>query len=404
MHRRPRARTKGEDVLKQSNISRRGFVKGAGVVGALAGMTALAGCASGTTGGEEEPAAEEGAQQAGYDNTLSEDVEDLNLVVLGKDIKIACVIVAMQKGYYEEEKLNVATQTVSGGFPEAMPALSNGTADVLPFGSIPTCTYVGQGDDLVIFGGTVLNGSECVTLTENKDLYHEPEDFRGKKIGCFRMETGHMVTKSWLRENGIVDGEDVEFVLLENSAAEVAAVENGELDMCFVNSGYGYVAEQGGKCSVAFRPNELIGREFPCCRQSTNRNAFENKRSALIKFEIANLRAYADLQNDHEGCIAALVEYSGQPQEYVENVIYGTDSYTAAMSFEMDPYTDAVKDFYGNMVDNGDIEDPDKDKIDAHLDSSIYKAALDVLVERGENADIYEDLLNAYAERNTMGV
>ncbi len=303
-------------MMLEQSLTRRSFVKVAGATAALAGMSALAGCAG---GGEQEKtdSADSGNEASGakYDNTVSGEVEDLNVVLLGKDSKIAAIICALKSGYYEQEKLNINTQTVSGGFPEAMPALLNGTADVLPFGAIPTCTYVGQGDDLVIFGGTVANGSECVTLIENKDKYKTPEDFRGKRIGCFRMETGHMVTKSWLRENGIEDGKDVEFVLLESSAAEVAAVENGELDMCFVNSGYGYVATQGGKCAVAFRPNELVGREFPCCRQSTNRTAFEEKRSALIKFEIANLRALYDIENDHTGTIAKIVEYSGQPEE-----------------------------------------------------------------------------------------
>ena len=360
-------------MMLEQSLTRRSFVKVAGATAALAGMSALAGCAGGGEQGNTD-SADSGneASEAKYDNTVSGEVEDLNVVLLGKDSKIAAIICALKSGYYEQEKLNINTQTVSGGFPEAMPALSNGTADVLPFGAIPTCTYVGQGDDLVIFGGTVANGSECVTLVENKDKYKTPEDFRGKRIGCFRMETGHMVTKSWLRENGIEDGKDVEFVLLESSAAEVAAVENGELDMCFVNSGYGYVATQGGKCAVAFRPNELVGREFPCCRQSTNRTAFEEKRSALIKFEIANLRALYDIENDHAGTIAKIVEYSGQPEEHIENITYGKGDYVAAMKFEMDPYTDDVKAFYGNMVDNGDIEDTDKDLIDAHLDATIY--------------------------------
>lgn len=174
--------------------------------------------------------------------------------------------------------------------------------------------------------------------------------------------------------------------------------------MAFVNSGYGYIAEQGGKAAVAFRPDELIGTEFPCCRQTTNRTAFEEKRSALIKFEIANLRAYADIQNDHEGTIAALVEYSGQDSEYVESVIYGTGSYTAAMELEMDPYTDAVKDFYANMVDNGDIEDANKDLIDEHLDSTIYKAALDEMIARGVDSSIYEKLESVYESHNTIGL
>lgn len=362
-------------------------------------MGMFTGCASG--GGTAGSASSSAAKP---DNTVSSEMEELNLVVLGKDIKIACIIVALQNGYYEQEKLTVNRQVVSGGFPEAMPALSQGTADVLPFGVIPSCTYIGQGDDLVIFGGTVTNGSECVTLVENKDNYKVPEDFRGKKIGCFRMETGHMMLKSWLRQNGIEDGRDVEFVLLESAAAEVAAVENGELDMCFVNSGYGYVAKQGGKCDVAFRAGELIGQTFPCCRQTTNRKAYTEKRSALIKFEIANLRALADIQNDHEKTIANLMDYSGQPREYVESVIYGKDGYAPAMTFEMDPCTDAVKNFYGNMIDNGDIEDADKDRIDAHMDSTIYKAALDVLLERGENADIYQGLAEKYAAQNTLGV
>ncbi len=391
------------DSNLQALLSRRTFVKGAAASAALVGVAAITGCA-GNAG--EAPQSEEKAEdsQPKYNNTINSEVEDLNIVLLGKDSKIAAIIVALQNGYYTEEKLNVATQTVSGGFPEAMPALSNGSADVLPFGSIPTCTYVGQGDDLVIFGGTVANGSECVTLIENKDKYKKPEDFKGKKIGCFRMETGHMVTKSWLRENGIEDGKDVEFILLESSAAEVAAVENGEIDMCFVNSGYGYVATQGGKCAIAFRPNELIGKEFPCCRQSTNRKAFEEKRSALIKFEIANLRALYDIENDHAGTIATIVEYSGQPEEYIENITYGKGDYVAAMKFEMDPYTDDVKAFYADMVDNGDIENEDKELIVKHLDSTIYKAALDTLIERGENKSFYEKLAKDYEAHNTLGV
>lgn len=390
------------NMTAHAPLTRRTFVKIAGATAVVAGTAAMVGCSSSEDSDTADDTATE--PESKYDNTINPETEDLNVVVLGKDIKIACIIVAKQNGYYEEEGLNVSWQTVSGGFPEAMPALSQGTADVLPFGSIPSCTYIGQGDDLVIFGGTVANGSECITLKENKDNYKTAEDFRGKKIGCFRMETGHMVTKSWLRENGIVDGEDVEFVLLESSTAELAAVENGEIDMAFVNSGYGYIAEQGGKAAVAFRPNELIGTEFPCCRQTTNRTAFEDKRSALIKFEIANLRAYADIQNDHDGTIAALVEYSGQEEAYVENVIYGTDAYTAAMEFEMDPYTDAVKEFYGNMVDNGDIEDTDKSIIDEHIDSTIYKAALDEMLARGENVDIYKKLETTYKSHNTLGL
>ena len=404
--------------MKES-ISRRSFVAGSAVA-ALGAGAVLAGCSSSGSSSASKSAsgsAASGSASAAAESPaikVNDEMEELNTVLLGKDSKIACIIVASQRGYYTDEKLTVNTQVVSGGFPEAMPMLSDGTVDVLPFGSIPTCTYVGKGDDLVIFGGTVTDGSECVTLIENKDKYKKAEDFKGKKIACFRMETGHMVTKSWLRSQGLTianNGEDVDagkadvaFILLEGSQAEVAAVENGEVDMCFVNSGYGVRALQGGKCAIAFQPQELIGHHFPCCRQSTNRAAFEEKKSQLLKFEIANVRAMYDIANDKEGVIKDIVAYSGMDEDYIERITYGKDDYVAAMKFEMDPQTDAVKAFYGDMIDNGDIENDDKEEIVKHLDSTIYKAALETLIARGENVDFYQDLLAKYEQNNTLGV
>ena len=66
--------------------------------------------------------------------------------------------------------------------------------------------------------------------------------------------------------------------------------------------------------------------------------------------------------------------------------------------------TFTVKAFYGNMIDNGDIENDDKELIVSHMDSTIYKAALDTLIERGENVDFYKDLLAKYKKNNTLGV
>lgn len=69
----------------------------------------------------------------------------------------------------------------------------------------------------------------------------------------------------------------------------------------------------------------------------------------------------------------------------------------------MTPYTNELKEFYGDMVDNGDIEDTNKDPIDEHMDSTIYKAALDVLIERGESKEFYEGLVSDYQAHNTLG-
>ena len=387
-----------------TTCTRRNFVA-ATAIAALG----LAGCASSNASGSAAASAQASTSAGMSTIEISSEIEELAVVTNIKDTKTSSIAVALEKGYYEEELLTVTQHPFGGGFPEIMPGLSKGTIDVVPYGSIPTCTYVSQGDDLVIFGGTVLDGSECITLAENKDAYRKAEDFKGKKIACFRMETGHMALKSWLRKSGLTigalaDGNDVEFILLEGSAAEVEAVKKGEVDMCFVNSGYGYTAIKDPAVAVAFRPNELMGHDFPCCRQTTNRTAFETKKSALVKFEIANLRALRDINEDKEGTIATIMNNSGQPEDYVEATMYSTDTYTAAMKFEMDPMTDDVKAFYEDMVDNGDLENADKSIILQHMDSSIYYNALQTLIERGEDKTFYEGLMTEYKAHNTLGL
>ena len=96
----------------------------------------------------------------------------------------------------------------------------------------------------------------------------------------------------------------------------------------------------------------------------------------------------------------ALVDKDGK----LIGITYGKGDYVAAMKFEMDPYTDDVKAFYGDMIDNGDIDDTNKELIVEHMDSTIYKAALDALIERGENKDFYEKLAAEYAKHNTLGI
>ena len=87
-------------------ITRRTFVKGTAATAAFAGMAAMAGCTSESKTETTADDKQTDAPKSKYDNTISADTEDLNIVLLGKDSKIAAIILALKKGYYEEEKLN----------------------------------------------------------------------------------------------------------------------------------------------------------------------------------------------------------------------------------------------------------------------------------------------------------
>lgn len=348
---------------------------------------------------EVDTTAEE--NQTGRENVDSadadRDLETLKVARLGNDIKIAPIIIASQQGYYEEEGVNVEFEMVNS-LPDGLTAVSEEKIDVLPFGVIPSATYISQGVDVVIFGGSIAEGSECIVTPENKDAYTDAESFRGKKVGCFRMETGHMVIKNYLQKAGLKLGEDVEFVYLESSAAIMEAVKKGEVDCGFVNSGYGYVCKQNG-LEIAFRPGDWVA-DFPCCRQTTSRNAYEQKHDTLVRYMIANLRGYQTILEDKETAIDSLCKYSGQDEAYVENVIYGTDDYTAAMKISLDPCKQAVCDFYENMKEIGDIDDGTTYDMADHVAVDIYEEALRTMQEREPDCSLWTELMTEFEQND----
>lgn len=323
-------------------------------------------------------------------------LSDLKVGVAGKDIKIACIILAKQLGYYEEEGLNVTFETISN-LSEGLTAVDMGKLDILPFGVIPSATFVSQGADVVVIGGTISEGSEIVVLPENKGTVQTLEDFRGKRIGCYRMETGHMVTKGLLREAGFDLEKDVEFVLLDSQQTIIEAVRKGEVDMGFLNSGQGYVAQQSGLV-VEKRVGELAA-DFPCCRQTTSRAVLSDRRDDLVRFQTANLRAYESYLSDQETVIRELAAYSGQPEEYVQAVLYGLPGeYESAMIVSLDPNRNKVEAFYKVMEANEDIS-AGKD-MSGHIDSGIYAEALEILLEREPGNATFQGLRDEYAANN----
>ncbi|MCR4963305.1 MAG: ABC transporter substrate-binding protein [Firmicutes bacterium] len=326
--------------------------------------------------------------------TAENEPETIRVGMAGKDIKTACIILAQSLGLFEEEGVNVEFETISN-LAEGLTAVDMGKLDLLPFGVIPTATFVSQGTDVVIIGGTISEGSEAITLPENIDNFKTPDDFRGKKVGCYRMETGHMVMKGLLREAGLTigEGQDVEFVLMDGMPSICEAVKKGELDIGFVNSGYGEIAKQND-LAVAFYVSEWKSG-FPCCRQTVSRAALTDKRDALVRFMTACLRAYEIYLSDHETTVDALAEYSGQSKDYVEAVMYH-----GAMVISLDPNRNKVDDFYQVMKANGDIDANTPYELRDYTDVTVYEDALNGLLEQNPDDEVLLQLKEEFQTNN----
>ncbi|HCL80595.1 MAG TPA: hypothetical protein DIC53_11595 [Synergistaceae bacterium] len=310
----------------------------------------------------------------------------------GTSIKAAMIVLAHQMGYYGEEGLDVRIEQISN-LNEGATAVQMGKLDVLPLGIIPTAVFVSKGADLVVFGGTIAEGSQAVTLPENRDMYEDLAAFRGKKVAVVRPETGHMIMKALIRKAGVDPERDMEYIILDGFQSVIESVRKGAVDVGFVNSGFGFIAEKQG-LAVAFN----VGKWAPgavCCRQTTSRAALESKRGAFVKFQVANLRAFELFKNDERTTIRRLAEFSGQPEDYVRHCLYG-----GVMIYTLDPVKKRVLDFYEVMKANGDIDPATPYGMEHAVDTTVYRDALREVRTRFPESEVFLKLEKEFAENN----
>ena len=374
-----------------ANFTRRGFLKTAAAGAAtIAAAGALAGCGGNDSNKSGSEAKEEAFMSEGKG-------EHLVCAVTGKLIKIAPAILADQLGYFKEEGCDVEFQTVA--LADAMASMSVNKLDIDLFGVVPACSYVSQGTEVYVFGGTILNGSEMISTTKFDRELKTAEDFRGLKINCSREESGQIFLKAYLQNNGLELGKDVEFEYVDNPTTALEGLRSGQCDLFITNNAMGYsYSSSMDDIKVAGVPADVTGN-YPCCRQNCSEEAYHKKFLSLVDFEIALIRGYDYYLNNKEDVIKRLVEYSAQPKDYVEAAMYGTDSYRNVMDLSPDPHTKEVVEYYKAMMSIGEIEQSDYDMADYAV-PFVYKKALDTLLEREPDNATYKKLAEDYPKYN----
>jgi len=217
----------------------------------------------------------------------------LDVGMSGNSTKPVGVIVADALGYFEEEGVEIRFQKVSS-MNDAYLAVSKGDLDVYLFSSTAAAAFISQGTTtLRVFGGTAAEGSEIMSVKDSGIVLEKPEDFIGLTIGCFMAETGQMVLKNYLMEQGLTIGgpdedADVTFVYYSDSSSGIEACKNGEYDLVLTNASLGYYAKKF-EVDVVAEVADFVP-VYPCCRQTCNQGTYETEFDALVRFETAALR------------------------------------------------------------------------------------------------------------------
>ena len=396
----------------EKQFSRRSFLKlssaAALTLGAFGSASMLSGCGNSS----QSSSSNSSSSSSTTEEAFMKEGKGKHLVCAktGKLIKVAPAILAEQLGYFQEESCDVEFQFIA--LADAMASMSVNNLDIDLFGIIPACSYVSQGVPVYVFGGTILNGSEIIGLkTFDKEL-KKAEDFKGLNIGCGREESGQIILKNYLANAGLTvdfgDGKfdtsqkaDVTFVYIDNMTAALEGLRSGQNDLYIANNAMGYTySTQYDDIKVVAIPADITG-SYPCCRQNCSEDAYKNKFLSLVDFEIAMIRGYAYYkdENNKADVIKRLVEYSAQDANYVEAAMYGKDGYRNVMDLTPDPHTKECVEYYKAMESVGAIEKSSVD-FSQYAVPTVYKKALDTLVEREPNNAVYKQLSSDYSKYN----
>ncbi|MCL4439283.1 MAG: ABC transporter substrate-binding protein [Firmicutes bacterium] len=229
------------------------------VVLLLMGILVLSGCGSKTA-----PAQQEGAGSGSSTEKVSTEksLKKFNVGYLPAPGH-ALYFVAKEKGYFQEQGLNVEMfQFTNSG--EGLNALKAGKIDVGSFGTAAPLTFISKGAEFTLFGGQQSEGAGIVTKPERADQFKDLNNFKGKTVATVRLATGDVVFRGALQQAGIDWKKDLKVQELDSPAAVLEAVNKGSVDAGIVWAPYMKMAEKRGLKIVKYS-GELF-KAHTCCR------------------------------------------------------------------------------------------------------------------------------------------
>lgn len=339
----------------------------------------------------------------GAERGAQEEAEALKVGLLGNSVKPVGVLVADALGYFEEEGAAVEFEKVSS-MNDAYLAVSTGDLDVYLFSSTAAAAFIAQGTTtLRVFGGTVAEGSEIMAAQDWEGRIQSAEDWEGLTVACQMPETGQMVLKNYLLENGLTiggpgEGAGVTFVYVADSSAAIEGCVKGAYDLCITNACLGYYARDYGAKVVASVKDFV--ETYPCCRQTCSQKAYEEKFDALVRFETAALRGYAFYLDHMEETLDILEAYSGEDRDFLQAQMYGTGTYTPVMRVSLDPDKKACVAFYEALAGLGEIRDAVEVDWTEYVVTGVYGTALKNLADREPDNRLWQELTEYFETHN----
>ncbi len=308
--------------------------------------------------------------------------------------------VADELGYIKEEGIKI--KYVNIGFTEAFVALKKNSSelDILSTGFPQHLSAIARGDDLKIIAGTASEGGALFTSTSKYDTYLDFNNYNNIKVGMKADEQAWIIGRQYIKQNyPIVDLETIDVRIYDTPLLAAQAAAKGEIDVAFISDGAMASYESNiSNLKRLYWTGELVPN-YVCCRETTTPKKIEEKRDAFVKLEKARIRAWEYIEDitNRQDVLEKVAHFTGQTTEFVNNYLFKTASRLTA-----DPNKKGIIEYYNSAAEIGFFGDADLSKVNIadHIDTTIYKDALDQLIEQYPNNEYFKSKLTLFNEQN----
>jgi NitT/TauT family transport system substrate-binding protein len=300
---------------------------------------------------------------------------------------------AKEKGYLDDEGIEVEMVYINNG-TDSFSALSSGKVDVIStYGTGGPLIHIANGQKFSIFGGYMIIGATPVFAMPGTE-YKGVESFRNKKIAIMRGGTPDIVLKGILYDAGFDLAKDVTFVEIKRNQDVMEAVRSGQCDFGSVSTGFELQIKESGM-NIVMWPDELWPNHS-CCRMLSRTEWMNANPEVLKKLLRAYLRAERDMQKPEE--MDRVVRLTMKELDMSEPLVRSFVQ-SPHMKYETDPYKNSAITMWNKMQSFGYIKDPGIN-INDHLNTAIYKSALDSLLADYPDDPFFKEKLEMFSKFN----
>lgn len=383
------------------------------------GQTGVKGGSTDSSAADETTEESTDADTAETTETSSEDHGTLKVSFLPGNIRIAVNILALEKGYFEEEGVTVEPVNISG--QDALTAIAGDgdQVDILNVGFVPDLQAIGSGLDVTVIAGTAVEGGAIIAKSGNEAAYQSADTginidaITSAKLGFVRNESAWVVTRQYLLDNGVsedtivaIENEDsgnISYYADETAVAQ--AVQKGEVEVGFLPMEYALLYGDAYNLAVVAAAGDLQ-ENYVCCREVTSSKRLAEKYDSFVAYERARIRAfeyYRQGETDDtikQDVIDTVASYSGKEADYVGTYLYG-----GVTKYATDPNTAGIVKYVEAAANSGLLESAGVDfssyDITQNIDTSAYEEAITSLAQENPDDAFYQELLTQYQADNT---